>query len=197
MKYEITDEVHPHYPNLRRIRALKSFNDVTVGELGGYVETPNNLSQEGNCWLHDSSRMHDNSHMYGNSCMHDNSHMHDNSCMYGNSRMHGSSRMYGNSRMHDSSRMHDNSHMHDNSCMTGDAVATTSPIYIAGFPFKVTISDNMAQIGCISKSFAQWRDETNYPEYPEFLPYKDVLEAIVIASGRKIIEEESTDETDD
>jgi carbonic anhydrase/acetyltransferase-like protein (isoleucine patch superfamily) len=35
-----------------RIKALRSFNDVSEGDLGGYVQGPNNLEQEGRCWIY-------------------------------------------------------------------------------------------------------------------------------------------------
>ena len=53
-KYEITDLAHPIYPWLHRIRALISVNEqVEPGELGGYVQSEDNLSQEGSCWIYD------------------------------------------------------------------------------------------------------------------------------------------------
>ena len=36
---------------LYRIKALKDFCDVKAGDIGGYVESEDNLSQEGNCWI--------------------------------------------------------------------------------------------------------------------------------------------------
>ena len=55
-KYELTDETKTTFGNtLYRIRALKTFNDIQVGDLGGYVESEDNLSQEGNCWLYNDA----------------------------------------------------------------------------------------------------------------------------------------------
>ena len=51
-KYEITDIAHPQYPWLHRIRALQDVReDVHQGDLGGFVESERNLSQEGSCWI--------------------------------------------------------------------------------------------------------------------------------------------------
>lgn len=51
-KYEITDIAHPEYPFLHRIRALRDIGtDVRRGDLGGYVQSEDNLSQQGGCWL--------------------------------------------------------------------------------------------------------------------------------------------------
>ena len=55
-KYEITDLAHPKYPWLHRIRALKDVNEkVPKGKLGGFVESENNLSHEGKCWIYDQA----------------------------------------------------------------------------------------------------------------------------------------------
>lgn len=51
-KYELTDEtIDVSGTTLHRIKALKDFGNVKKGELGGYVESERNLSQEGNCWV--------------------------------------------------------------------------------------------------------------------------------------------------
>ena len=51
-KYEVTDIAHPDYPWLHRIRALRDVgNDVHKGDLGGFVQGEDNLSQQGDCWL--------------------------------------------------------------------------------------------------------------------------------------------------
>ena len=43
-KYEITDIVHPQYPWLHRIRALRDVReDVHAGDLGGFVQSEENL----------------------------------------------------------------------------------------------------------------------------------------------------------
>lgn len=46
--------------NLYRIIALKDFSDVRKGDIGGYVESYDNLSQEGNSWLYDSAKCYSN-----------------------------------------------------------------------------------------------------------------------------------------
>ena len=51
---------------LYRIKALKDFGNVKNGEIGGFVESENNLSQEGNCWIHDEAKVLDNAMVLGN-----------------------------------------------------------------------------------------------------------------------------------
>ena len=54
-KYELTEEVNEQ--GLHRIRALRDIPiyGVKKGDLGGFVERENNLSQEGDCWIADNA----------------------------------------------------------------------------------------------------------------------------------------------
>lgn len=66
-KYELTDETIEVYGTaLHRIKALKDFGNVKKGELGGYVESERNLSQEGNCWVYGDAKVYGNAWVYGN-----------------------------------------------------------------------------------------------------------------------------------
>jgi len=54
-KYELTQNWLPIGPNgkeLWQIRALRDFADVKAGDLGGYVESENNLQHQGDCWIY-------------------------------------------------------------------------------------------------------------------------------------------------
>ena len=52
-KYELTNETKKvNGKTFYRIKALKDFGNIKKGELGGYVESENILSQEGNCWIY-------------------------------------------------------------------------------------------------------------------------------------------------
>ena len=52
MKYSLVAE-----GNLFRLVAEKDFSDVKKGDLGGLVSGPNNLSQEGDCWIYDEAQV--------------------------------------------------------------------------------------------------------------------------------------------
>lgn len=45
---------------LHRIRAVRSFDDVQKGDLGGYIEHEKNLSHKGKAWIYDNSIVLDN-----------------------------------------------------------------------------------------------------------------------------------------
>ena len=72
-KYKLTDETTDVLGiTLHRVKALKDFDDVKKGELGGYVESERNLSQAGNARVYGNTRVYDNACVYGNAWVYDN-----------------------------------------------------------------------------------------------------------------------------
>lgn len=67
MKYKLTDiKIEVFGRTLFRIEALESFGNVKKGELGGYVENQDNLSQDGNAWVYGDAEVYGNAWVYGN-----------------------------------------------------------------------------------------------------------------------------------
>ena len=52
-KYKLTDDTVTlaNGTVLHRIRALEDFGRVKAGDLGGYIQSEDNLSHEGDCWV--------------------------------------------------------------------------------------------------------------------------------------------------
>lgn len=69
MKYELTDETTktPEGKTLYRIKALKDFGDVKAGQLGGFVESMNNLDQTTEAWISNEAKVWGNSLVTNNS----------------------------------------------------------------------------------------------------------------------------------
>lgn len=65
-KYELTDNKIKISTGetLYQIKALKDFNDVKTGELGGYIEREENLSQDGSSWVCDNACVYGNAYIY-------------------------------------------------------------------------------------------------------------------------------------
>ena len=71
-KYEITDIAHPDNPKLHRIRALTDVGtEVHKGDLGGFVETENNLDQEGFAWIGEDAIACEDSYIGGDAILAD------------------------------------------------------------------------------------------------------------------------------
>lgn len=74
IKYELTDEIiELGGRTLYRIKALKDFGDVKAGDLGGYVESEDNLSHEGTCWIYHNAKVYDNVRVANNAKVFDSS----------------------------------------------------------------------------------------------------------------------------
>lgn len=66
-RYEFTGETKEHCGHtLRRIRAVVSFASVKKGEVGGWIETENNLSRYGNAWVCGDAEVSGNAKVCGN-----------------------------------------------------------------------------------------------------------------------------------
>lgn len=65
-KYELLadDTIEFYGRTLHRIKACKDFGNVKSGELGGYIESENNLSQAGDCWVYGNARVCGNAWVY-------------------------------------------------------------------------------------------------------------------------------------
>lgn len=60
-KFELTTEsIKVNGMKLYRIKSLIDFSDVKAGDLGGYVEKEENLSQVGDAWVSGNARVSDN-----------------------------------------------------------------------------------------------------------------------------------------
>lgn len=66
-KFELTTEfiTNAFGKKLFRIKALVEFGDVKAGELGGYVEKEENVSQDGNAWVSGDARVSGNARVSG------------------------------------------------------------------------------------------------------------------------------------
>ena len=99
-KYELTDETLEWGGHiLHRIRALKDFDHIKNGQFGGFIESEDNLSQEGNCWVYgtkipcfrngDGVPHYDDGVVYGNARVSGNAKVGPNAMVYGNAVVSG------------------------------------------------------------------------------------------------------------
>lgn len=116
-KYEIVKEqskvIDGH--EVFRIAALKTFDGVREGSLGGYVESYANLDQSGSCWLHDGSIA------YADSIVFDNAKLYDHSIVNGRAVIFGNAMIYGNCKITDRAQVYGNAYITHNSKISGYA----------------------------------------------------------------------------
>lgn len=57
-KYKLTKETINYCgTTLYRIEALKNFSNVKKGDKGGFVQSKDNLSDEGDCWIYNDAKV--------------------------------------------------------------------------------------------------------------------------------------------
>lgn len=84
-KYELTeDTIQFCGKTLHRIKALRDFCDVKSGDLGGYIENENNLSQEDNAWVSGDAQVSGDARVYGNAWVSGNAQVSGNARVSGN-----------------------------------------------------------------------------------------------------------------
>lgn len=89
-KYKLTDEtIEVEGKALYRIEALKDFCEIKKGDKGGFIESEDNLSHEGNAWVYDDA------------CVYDNALVTDDACVYGTACVYDDARVCGNSWVYD------------------------------------------------------------------------------------------------
>lgn len=82
-KYKLTEETKKINGRvLHRIQALCSFSDVKAGDLGGWIEREENLSQDGSAWVHDEGCVYDEACVYGNARVFDEARVSGESCVF-------------------------------------------------------------------------------------------------------------------
>lgn len=88
---EETKEVGGHI--LHRIQAMRDFGGVQKGDLGGWIESEENLSHDGDCWIFDNGRVYGNGQVYGSGEVYGNGQVYGNGEVYGNGKVYGSARI--------------------------------------------------------------------------------------------------------
>ena len=149
-KYKLTDEtINLCGKKLRRIKALKDFEDVKKGDKGGFIEDEHNLSHDGNSWVCDNARVYSNAWVYGNArvC--------DNAMVCGDARVCGNAWVYGNARVCDNAMVCGDARVCGNAIVCGNIKIENNSDYIvfknwwsSGRYFTWTRSNDMWKVGC-------------------------------------------------
>ena len=170
-KYEL---IPSDIEGLFRIKALKCFGGVMIGEIGGYVESENNLSQLGDCWIYDNAIVRDNARVLVNARVLCNAVIQDNAVVR------------GDARIFDNVIVRDNVIIGGEVDICGDAIISSDRDYIvfknwwsSGRYFTWTRSNNMWTVGCfygtgeelIAKAYKE--SEEKGREYEKIVRYAE------------------------
>ena len=96
-KFELTANSKMHLgKKLFQIKALISFGNVEEGDLGGFIEKEDNLSQSGDAWVYGNAWVYGDAEVSGNAEGSGNVWVFDNARVYGDAWVYGNARVYGN-----------------------------------------------------------------------------------------------------
>ena len=105
-KFELTDIIMRYKGRtLHRIKSLKDFGNVKKGDLGGWIESKDNLSQFDNCWVYDEGKVYDCGAVYGNGQVYENGQVYDNGEVYDNGAVFGNGEVFDNGQVYDNGKV--------------------------------------------------------------------------------------------
>ena len=169
-KYELTEETKTlAYGTVHRIRALMDISryGVKAGDLGGWIEKYDNLSQDGDAWVFGNAEVYANAEVCGNAEVRGNAKVRgnawvcdtakvfvnafvcDDAVVYDNAEVRGNAKVYGNAWVYDDAEVGGNAEVCGNAlvCDTADYI-TFKNSWSSGRWFTYTRSNKMWKVGC-------------------------------------------------
>ncbi len=159
-KYEILPEPYHRLDDkpFYRIRALRDFGHVKAGQLGGLIQGPDNLSQDGECWVNDEAIVWGNAQVRRNAWVENNASVGECAVVSGNALVSGAVEIEGSAYICGDASLFGHCYVHGNAHITGEATIDSSGdirgnafikdcAYIEG---DVNITDNALIAGCAS-----------------------------------------------
>ena len=161
-KYKLTDDCMQYEGHkLYRIQSLRSFSNVKEGELGGYIESEDNLSHDGMCWVYEEAKVFGNAKVYHNACVYfyaevfgnaevsGDAKVFDHAYVLGNAEVRGEAKVYGDAKVCGYANVYGKAEV------SGDAKVYKNGDYIvfknwwsSGRYFTWTRSNNKWKVGC-------------------------------------------------
>ena len=160
-KYKLTNEVNER--GLHRIVALRDIpgHGVEAGDLGGFVESEKNLSQDGDAWVGGDAQVYGRALVFENALVCDDAYISGDACIFGDAWVRDNAQVFGNAQVYDNARVTENVQVFGNARVYGnawlfrDARVSSGKDYIvfknwwsSERYFTWTRSNNMWKVGC-------------------------------------------------
>ena len=107
-KYELLKDDYKEVFGIKsyRIRALKDFGDVKKGDVGGYIQNEENLSQKNTCWVYGEAEVWGEARVYGGAEIYGKVEVYGGAKVYGKARVRGKARVYGGAKVYGEARVY-------------------------------------------------------------------------------------------
>lgn len=120
-KFKLREDLTMSYNGhkLYRIELLRDFRNLNKGDLGGWVEKEENLSQKGNCWIYHEAMVYGDARVCGNAIVtgyaqiYDNAKIFDDVTVYDNVKVFGNAKIFDNVILSDNAQIFENASLHD------------------------------------------------------------------------------------
>ena len=132
-KYELIEETIEWCGcTLHRIRALRDFGDVKADDMGGYIESEDNLSHDGDAWVFGNACVSGNARVFGDAQVSDNACVSDNAWVYGKAWVYGDARVYGDAQVFGNAQVYGKAWVFGNARVSGDAQVFSNACILIG-----------------------------------------------------------------
>lgn len=158
-KYKIREDLYKSVNGhtVYRIEALKNFSRVQKGDLGGWIEKEDNLSQEGTCWVYKEAAVFQNAHVTGNAIVSGHAKVFghamvtDNVIVCCHAQIFGCAILQNDVSVYDKAKIHGNAKISNNAQIYNNVdVYDNAYVYGNAFIFdKVKIYDNVKLHGYV------------------------------------------------
>lgn len=124
-KYELTNESINHGgQTLYRIKALRNFNDVKDGQLGGYVQREENLSQSGNSWIYNEGMVYEKARVEEDAKIYNEAKIYGNATINKSAIVRKNAKVYEDAVVTDYSKVCERAKVFGSAALTGETVVT-------------------------------------------------------------------------
>ena len=150
-KYRLTHETRVlRCATYYRIEALKDFGDVKSGDKGGFVQSEQNLSHQGNAWI------------YGDALVSDNARVYDDARIYNKARVRGNAKVFDQAVVDGMAEIYENAQVYAQSVIYGEAevsgdavVCGNAEVYDSAWVYDNAIVGGNAEICCGARIFGR------------------------------------------
>ena len=143
-KFILTDETIEMFGvTLHRIKAVRSFGNVKEGDLGGFVEKEENISEDFEAWVSGNAKVWGDAKVWGNA------EVSGNAEVWGNAKVWGDAKVWGNAEVSGNAEVWGNAEVSGNAKVWGNAdYIVFKNWWSSGRYFTWTRSNNMWSVGC-------------------------------------------------
>jgi len=104
---------------LHRIVAVRDFGDVKIGDVGGWIESEDNLSHEGKCWIYDNARVYGNARVEEDAIIYNEAEIGENARISGGAQIYDSAKVLGEAQVHEHAQVFDKARVFDAAIVCG------------------------------------------------------------------------------